>query len=118
MSVRFTTARTTSYIAYLRPIITGRMSRVSRFPSRVFRSRGTYHGRNHNNEWPQFSRYKPRDGTASLLAFRIKPVKRNTEARVYLTRYLGRLTASRDKNARYLTLHRKQLEKDKPRLVY
>lgn len=83
MSVRFTTARTTSYIAYLRPIITGRMSRVSRFQSRVFRSRGTYHGRNHNNEWPQFSRYKPRDGTAFFLAFRIKPVKRNAEARIF-----------------------------------
>lgn len=50
---------------------------------RVFRSRGTYHGRNHNNEWPQFSRYKPRDGTASFLAFRIKPVKRNAEARIF-----------------------------------
>lgn len=62
---------------------TSRMSRVSRFPSRAFRSRGTYHGWNHNNEWPQFSRYKPRDGTASLLAFRIKPVKRNAEARIF-----------------------------------
>lgn len=88
MSVRFTTAHTTSYIAYLRPIITGlHRSRVcSRvyvtLLSRVFRSRGRYHDRNHNDEWPQFSRYKPRDDIDALAA-RIKPVKENAEARIF-----------------------------------
>lgn len=87
VSVRFTTARTTSYIAYLHPIITGPhrshvCSRVHRLPSRVFRSRGTYHDQNHDDEWPQFSRYKPRDGIDALAA-RIKSVKRNIEARLF-----------------------------------
>lgn len=98
VSVRFTTARTTSYIAYLRPIITGPhrshvCSRVCRLPSRVFRSPGTYHDQNHNDEWPQFSRYKPRDDIDALTA-RIKLVKRNAEARIFNAVSLRRLTVS------------------------
>lgn len=40
-------------------------------------------GRNHNNEWQQFSRYKPRDGTVFPPPLRMRPVKEEMRRRAY-----------------------------------
>lgn len=107
VSVRFTTIHMTSYIAYLCLIITGPHRshvcfRVRHLPSYVFRSRSTYHDWNHNDEWPQFSRYKPRDGIDAFTTW-IKSVERNAKARIFNAISQETLTVS-DKNMRCLVL--------------